>query len=62
MSSLLESTFLWGVTLEPEARWTLEEQSLPADSCSVQVRTPPLWMQLEIVCLPEHDVYVVPLL
>lgn len=41
MLSLPEGKFLWEVTLEPEAQWALEEQSLPTDSCSVQVRTPP---------------------
>jgi len=59
MPSLPEGKFLWGVTLEPEAQGALEEQSLPADSRGVQVRTPPLWMP---VCLPEHDGYMVPLL
>lgn len=36
MPSLPEGKFLWGVTLELEAGWALEQQSLPADSYSVQ--------------------------
>lgn len=39
MPSLPGGKFLWGVTLEPEGWWALDEQSLPADGYSVQVRT-----------------------
>lgn len=61
MPSIPEGKFRWGVTLEPEAWWTLKEQSYyPQASSCLLVRTSPLNAAGNGQILSRNTSYIVP--